>query len=136
MATVTSNKASAGVQPHGLRVGLVATTATYSPNGSMSSGDVIQMVKVPQNSQVVFLAVHYNLSGQGSYIVGDGVNTSRYIGSTLGSLSAGSALFPATANQGFAPYVYSTDDTIDITLSFSANASSGAVYMTAIVDIP
>lgn len=135
MATVTSNKASAGVQPHGVRVGLVSTTATYSPNGSMSSGDVIQMIKVPQNSQVSFVAVSYALSGQGSYTVGDGVSAARYIAATTGSISAGCAIFPATANQGYAPYTYSTDDTIDITLSFSANASSGAVYMWATINL-
>lgn len=139
MATVTSNKASAGVQPHGLRVGLVATTAVYSPgvNGptSLSTGDVIQMVKVPQNSQVHFVAVHCNLSGQGSFVVGDGVSTTRYIGASLASLSAGTFLFPSTANQGFAPYTYSTDDTIDIVYSASVQASSGAIYMTAIVNL-
>lgn len=135
MATVTSNKASAGVQPHGLRVGLVATTATFSVPSSMSSGDVIQMVKVPQNSQVHFVAVHCNLAGQGSFITGDGVSTSRYIGASLMSVSAGSYLFPSTANQGYVPYTYSTDDTIDITISASVNVSAGAIYMTAIVNL-
>lgn len=139
MATVTSNKCSAGVQPHGLRVGLVATTAVYSPGThgptSISTGDVIQMIKVPQNSQVVFLSVECNLSGQGSFTVGDGVSTARYVGATLASLSSGFVLFPATALQGFAPYTYSTDDTIDIVYSASAQASSGAIYMTAIVNL-
>jgi hypothetical protein len=139
MATVTSNKCSAGVQPHGNRVGLVATTAVYSPGTqgptSLSTGDVIQMIKVPQNSQVHFVAVHCNLSGQGSFIVGDGVSTSRYIAASLLSVSAGSYLFPSTANQGYVPYTYSTDDTIDVVISASAQPSSGAIYMTAIVNL-
>lgn len=139
MATVTSNQCSAGVQPKGLRVGLVATTAVYSPGvhgpTSLSTGDVIQMVKVPQNSQVHFVAVHCNLSGQGSLTVGDGVSATRYIAASLLSLSAGTYLFPSTANQGYAPYTYSTDDTIDITISASAQPSSGAIYMTALVNM-
>lgn len=132
MATVTSNKASAGVQPHGLRVGLVCTTAVYSPNGSMSSGDVIQMVKVPANSSVSFVSVHYALSGNGSVTVGDGVDPDRYVQAVAASVSSPAMLFPGTI-QGFVPYVYSTDDTIDITISASTNPSSGAVYMTAII---
>lgn len=132
MATVTSNKASAGVQPKGLRVGLAACTAAYSPNGSMSSGDVIQMVKVPANSQVVYLSVSCLLSGQGSYTVGDGGSTARYISATLMSISAGQAVMNS---QGYVPYTYSVDDTLDITISTSANPSSGAIYMTAVVNL-
>lgn len=136
MATVTSNQTSAGVQPKGLRVGLVATTAVYSPNGSMSSGDVIQMVKVPQNSQVVSVATFCALQGQGSYIVGDGVSTSRYIAATLLSVSGGAAIFPAVAaTLNYVPYTYSTDDTIDIVISASTNVSAGAIYMVAVVNL-
>lgn len=132
MATVTSDKCSAGVQPHGLRVGLVSTTATYSPNGSMSTGDVIQMIKVPKGAQVVDLKVAYKLTGQGSYIVGDGISTSRYMTATLGSVAAGIGVMTSTT---FTPYTYSTDDTIDITLSTSVNPSSGSVIMIATINL-
>ena len=132
MATVTSNKVSAGVMEKALRVGLVAVTAVYSPNGSMSSGDVIQMIKVPVNSRVVYLRTDYALSGNGSYTVGDGIDADRYIAATLGSVSAGSTQIN---NQSFVPYTYSADDTIDITLSTSTNPSSGAVYMTAVLTL-
>lgn len=132
MATVTSNKASAGVQPHGTRVGLVSTTATYSPNGSMSTGDVIQMIKVPQNSQVVYLWTGYQLTGVGSIRIGDGVSTNRYLADTVAS--AGVGPFSAMP-QALVPYTYSTDDTIDIIVSQSVNVSSGAVYMIAVVNL-
>lgn len=132
MATVTSNQGSAGIQPKGLRVGLVAVSAVYSPNGSMSSGDVIQMIKVPANSRVIDLKINYALSGNGSFIVGDGVDTDRYVAANTGSLSTG-VVRMAAGGLTTAPYTYSTDDTIDITLSTSTNPSSGAVYMDAII---
>lgn len=132
MATLTANKASAGVQPHGIRVGLVSTTATFSANGSMSSGDVVQMIKVPQNSQVVYLWTGYQLSGVGSIVIGDGVDTDRYLTAT--AASAGVGPFSAMP-QALVPYTYSTDDTIDVIVSMSVNVSSGAIYMIAVVNL-
>lgn len=134
MATLTSNKCSAGVQPHGVRVGLVSTTAVFSANGSLSSGDVVQMIKVPQGAQLTHIWTAYNLSGVGSFTIGDGVSAARYLAATVGSSGVG----PFTDNnlpQNMVPYTYSTDDTIDVTLSFSTNASSGAIYMIAVVNL-
>lgn len=135
MATLTSNQASAGVQPKGLRVGTATVVATYSPNGSMSSGDVIQMVKVPSGSRVIHVDVQYQLSGVGSFTVGDGISVARYIGSTAGSSGIGIVRLGG-GGISYTPYTYSTDDTIDLSLSSSVNVSSGAVYMTAIIEYP
>lgn len=132
MATVTSNKVSAGTQPKGLRVGLVATSATFSANGSMSNGDVVQMVKVPQNSQVVYLWTGYQLTGVGSITIGDGVSAARYLAATVASAGVGPfSAMPAA----LVPYTYSTDDTIDVTVSMSVNVSSGAIYMVAVLNL-
>jgi len=135
MATVTSNQCSAGVQPKALRVGLASIVAVYSPNGSMSSGDVIQMIKVPSGGRVVYLDVQYQLSGVGSFVVGDGISVARYIGATASSSGIGIVRLGA-AGITYTPYTYSTDDTIDLVQSSSVNVSSGAVYMTAVIEYP
>lgn len=132
MATLTSPDCSAGVQPKALRVGLVAISATYSVAASMSSGDVIQMIKVPANAQVVYLATTCQLAGKGSVSVGDGVSTNRYTVDTAASNSAGTLIIN---NPLFTPYTYSTDDTIDVTTSASTNYSAGAISMIAIVSM-
>jgi len=130
MATLTSTETSAGVQPKGLRVGLVGIAATYSVAASMSSGDVIQMIKVPAGATVLDLKVSCHLAGQGSISVGDGVTTNRYIADTAASVSAA---MMTLNNPNLIPYTYSTDDTIDVTTSASTNFSAGALYMLAIV---
>lgn len=130
MATLTSNEASAGVQPPGLRVGLVQVAATFSVAASMSSGDVIQMIKVPSGGQVVYVRTTSALQGQGSISVGDGVSTNRYIVDSAASKSSGNLVIN---NPSFVPYTYSTDDTIDVTTSSSVNFSAGALYMVAII---
>lgn len=123
MATLTSSKVSAGASTKGLRVGLVAVTATYSVAANMSKGDVIQMIKVPANATPVYVAISSTEAVTGHLIsVGDGVSPARYITSLASS--AGSLLTPI--NTSYVPYTYSTDDTIDILLdSMSLTISAG-----------
>lgn len=128
MATITATKAQVGVQPKGLRVGLVAVTTTYSLAASLSVGDVIQMIKVPKGATPVYVAVS---SGSGAAVVGvgDGISASRYI--NILSDSVGTTLTPI--NQVYVPYTYSTDDTIDITVSLvSTGVATGGFNMIAI----
>lgn len=129
MATKTSPQVAAGVQPKGLRVGLVAVTATYSMNTtSLSAGDVIQMVKVPANATPVYVGVSGG-NGAIQIDVGDGVSTDRY----FADLSASSGMTLKTINTVYAPYTYSTDDTIDITVSLvSVTTASASFNMIAI----
>ena len=133
MATVIGTAASAGVQPKAMRVGLVSVVATYSVGVSLSNGDVIQMIKVPVNARVFDVWLAYASNGQGSLVVGDGVDTDRYI-----SAVATSSGLTATQRMNAlpAPYTYSVDDTIDVVVSASAQASSGAIYMGAIIEYP
>lgn len=129
MATKTSPQVAAGVQPKGLRVGLVAVTGIYSMNTtSLSAGDVIQMVKVPANATPVYVAVS---GGNGAITidVGDGIDDDRY----CADLSASTGMTLKTINTVFVPYTYSTDDTIDITVSaVSVTTTGGAFNMVAI----
>ena len=123
MATLVASKVSAGVQPKGMRVGLVAVTSVYSIAASLSTGDVIQMVKVPANATPIFMAVSSAGAGACSVNVGDANDTDRFIqGAALSSSAAPTYL----NNAAYVPYTYSVDDTIDLTVSASASFSPGA----------
>lgn len=125
MATLTAPDVSAGVQPKGLRVGLIAVTSTFSNSACLSTGDVIQMVKVPANATVVDLKISSTITA-GSVTVGDAVDTDRYHQGYAMSLSAGLAQMSAVLT----PYTYSTDDTIDLVVSASATMSAaGAINL-------
>ena len=135
MATLNANQTSAGVQPKVLRVGLVSVTATFSLAASLSTGDVIQMIKVPANGRVVDLRADYQSDGQGSIVVGDGGDTDRYITDT--AVSSGLNTTLRLNNATVAPYTYSVDDTIDVVCSLSSTQpSTGAIYVTAIIEYP
>jgi hypothetical protein len=112
MAIKTATKAQTGVQPKGTSVGLYAWASSYTATASLSAGDVIQMCKIPQRNTVIFLAVSGG-SGTGSINVGDGVSPARYIS----GLSMTTTTAYTVINTQYVPYSYSTDDTIDITVS-------------------
>lgn len=131
MATRTATKVGSGVQPKGLRVGLVAVTATWSVGAgqSLAAADVIQMVKVPAGATPVYVAVSGG-SGDALVTVGDGVDDDRYISAVTMS-SAQPTI--RTINTAFVPYTYSTDDTIDIAIStVSVGTITGGFNMIAI----
>lgn len=129
MATKTSSKVAAGVQPKGMSVGLVAVTAVWSLDSSNSAGDVIQMIKVPKGATPVYVAVSGAGTGVGSVNVGDGITANRFITNYLNSAAATQAVI----NTNYTPYTYSVDDTIDITVSaVSVGTVAGAFIMTAI----
>lgn len=132
MATRQSTRiATAGTQPKGLRAGLVAVNGTYSvaAGTSLSTGDVIQMIKVPANAQLIYMSL-VGGSGDALVTVGDTVSTSRYLSSvTMGSNSA----VIRTINTMSAPYTYSVDSTIDITVgTVSVGTITGGFNMVAI----
>lgn len=135
MATYTASAAQPGIQPRGLRVGLVARTVIYSVGASQAAGDVIQMCKVPAGATPVFMLVQgVTVSGSKVFKVGDGITPGRYI--AAGSISVGGFTQNFLGNGvNYVPYTYTTDDTIDITLStlsISATAASGGYNLTAI----
>lgn len=136
MATFTAAAAQAGVQPKGLRVGLVGVRSTYSITNTLSTGDVFQMVKVPAGATPLFIQFG-GTNGTPSYLmlVGDDISQSRYRSYATYSAAGGTILAYANLSNAVAPYTYSTDDTIDIFISTvtASNASNGGVfYMTAI----
>ncbi len=131
MATRTATRIGTGFQPKGLRVGTVAVVGVYSVVAatSLSAGDVIQMVEVPANATCVYLALT-NGSGDALITVGDTVSTARYISSVTQS-SAQPTI--RTINTASAPYTYSVDSTIDITIgTVSVGTITGGFNMTCI----
>jgi len=128
MATKTADKAAAGIQPKGLTVGLVCVTSTYSLNTTFSSGDVIQMVKVPKGGQLIFCSLVGRSTGVGSVNVGDGITAARYMTGALVSANA----VQVVCNTSLTPYTYSVDDTIDIVCSASIGTVGGSFVLTAI----
>jgi hypothetical protein len=134
MATRQSDKVTdAGTQPKGLRVGLVAASAIYSVGAgrSQSAGDVIQMVRVPKGASLVYFQLSGG-SGDALVTVGDGVDDDRYMTAvTMGSTS--SVIRTLNVHAGNVPYVYSTDDTIDIAVStVSVGTITGGYHMRCI----
>jgi hypothetical protein len=136
MATRTASAAQATAIAKALRVGLVAVNSTFSipASQSISIGDVIQMIRVPQNSRAVFVGLTSTYV-QATVEVGDGLLTNRYIGTqSTSALHASSTFMPSgVANV---PYTYSLDDTIDIQVSLvSVSTIAGAFYLTAILSM-
>ncbi len=131
MATFTASAAHAdsGVQPKGLRVGLVAVSAVYSFDRSISVGSTVQMIKVPAGATPIYVMYGNTNAGQATLSVGDGLDNARY--KTDGTFSSGMGLTLASIN---APtYTYSQDDTIDIFISLvSITTAGGALYLRAI----
>lgn len=101
---------------------------------SISAGDVIQMIKVPANSKVVFVGVTSTYDNC-VVEVGDGLTTNRYIGVTSTSAAFAASMFGAgLPARAVASYTYSTDDTLDILCTLASVTSiAGAFYMTAIL---
>lgn len=132
MATYTATEAQAGIQPKGLRVGLVAVTSEYSFNTSGSVGTTVLMIKVPKGATPVTGWVACTNAGQLTVQVGDGDDTDRYyVETTLSSGMGNVALFSNTTPTS--RYTYSVDDTIDVTISrVSVSTLGGAVYLTTI----
>ena len=135
MATYTASAAQPGIQPSGLRVGLVCKKSVYSTGASQAAGDVIQMVKVPAGATPVYLFVGgITISGSKVIKVGDGINTGRYVAG--GSISVGGfAQITIGTGVNYVPYTYTADDTIDIllsVLSISASAATGGYNMMVI----
>jgi len=117
MATKTSTKVASGTPAKLLPTGVSVVSAVYSVNASLSAGDVIQMVNVPKGAMVVFCALGGIGTNQEAIVsLGDGIDTDRYI--DAGTLSASSGPPKLMSYTSLAtPYVYSTDDTIDIAVS-------------------
>ena len=127
MATITATGASSIIQPKFVHAGVYSMTGRFAITGS--AGDVIQMVKVPAGFQVqeIILDMHVSTSSadaiQGIVTVGDGDDADRYMSasvSQVGSFRLGAGIISNTV-----PYIYTANDTIDVTIgAFTGTASA------------
>ncbi len=129
MATLTGTYATATSQPKALHAGVVSVYSEYTAAAAFSAGDVIQMVKVPNGARIRDIRVADLSVASGTFSVGDGGNTARYIASTSATLSTVFSLNQA-GGLGY-KYSFSDDatvqfDTIDIVIG-AAGGSSGSV---------
>lgn len=136
MATRTASAAKSTAIIKSLRVGTWAVSSTFSIPAaqSISVTDVIQMIAVPDGAQVIWVGVSSTYDNC-VIEVGDGLDDDRYIQ----SLSTSAAFAASNFGSGLGanpnvPYTYSTDDTLDITVTLaSVTTVLGAFYMTAIL---
>ena len=130
MTTRTASAAQAHAVAKGIRVGTWCVTSTFSmgTGQSCSAGDVIQMIKVPANATLQYLATRFNYL-DASCSVGDGLDADRYNATATRTVAQG--WFNITT--GTVPYTYTADDTIDITADLvSITTTVGGFIMTAI----
>lgn len=131
MATLTATAAYA-VAPAVHAVNrVVQRSVSFNPGGvALSAGDVIQMVKVPRGAVINDMTLCISASVQ-SYTItglGDGNNTSRYLGSS--SLVLVQAV--RMSQPGGFGYEYSAEDTIDIVMGTitSGTAANADIRLT------
>jgi hypothetical protein len=137
MSTRTASAAKANITNiKQLRVGCWAVSSVFSiPAGqSVSAGDVIQMIRIPDGAQVVYVGVKSTLV-HAVVEVGDGLQTDRYTSPLTTSTQFAISNFAAGVGvNALAPYTYTTDDTLDIlATSVASSTVLGAFYMTAIL---
>lgn len=130
MATLTASAAQANVPAKYsincdiTRIVDYSIGATANPN--LSTGDVIQMMKVPNGACILDVWVITDQLTGGNYTitVGDGNSANRY----FASLSTGStsSINKMSATAGFG-YSYSAEDTIDITLGTVTTATAAGI---------
>jgi hypothetical protein len=134
MATLTATAAQSTV-PAKYRInGTVTRVVDYSlgatGNPNLSTGDVIQMVRVPAGACIVDISLCVDQLSGGNYTfgIGDGNAAGRYYTSlSSGSTSAMFIMSNAAAQQAGVGYSYSAEDTIDITASTVTTATASGV---------
>lgn len=130
MATLTATAAQSTVPAKYVINGDITRIVDYSigatANPNLSTGDVIQMVRVPSGAQILDIWVISDQLSGGNYTigVGDGNSAARYFASL--SVGSTSSVNKMSIAAGFA-YSYSAEDTIDITVGTATTATASGV---------
>lgn len=134
MATLTAAGAQSTLPAKYRLNGVIKLTADYSlgatGNPNLSTGDVLQMIRVPNGANIleVTLVVDQLSGGNYTFTIGDGNGASRYYGSlSSGSTSAMYVQTNAAAAMAGVGYSYSAEDTIDITVGTVTTATASGV---------
>lgn len=141
MATITATGASSIVQPKFVHAGM------YSISGRLlltaSSGDVIQMVKVPAGfhveemvMQVVGQATLVSAGDTGTLLlhVGDGNDVDRFAIQSVGTTAASATSVMTRLGAGVTAtsgvnYTYTAVDTVDISVISATGTASASVIV-------
>jgi len=131
MANFSASATTAGIQPKGLRVGLIGQAVKYDHTTvSLSINTNIYMMKVASGTRVLYMAYGFSGTGDSTFQIGDSINGTRY--KSAGTLSAGLGLVMANTFD-IGAYVYSADDTIIVRCSLSsATTLGGEVHLRVI----
>lgn len=134
MATLTASAAQSTVPAKYHEIATIHRVVDYSigatANPNLSTGDVIQMVKVPKGCIItdLKLAVDALTGGNYTFTIGDSGNAARYFGSlSSGSTSALYIMTNAAANASSMGYSYSIEDAISITVGTATTATAAGV---------
>lgn len=125
MATYTHPQASAGAASKAVHAGVNSKTVEYSWSNTMSTGDIVNLFKLPAGAVVIDVVTRYtNVTGHtGAFGVGDQSVTERY----NASISA-SGVTRATAGI---PQSYSASDTIRLYVTgITSSCTGGTVRVT------
>ena len=125
MATKTADKAQDYAVPNTNPDGnLITVTSTYTASAALSAGDVIQMLKIPQNCTVVDGYITYDaLQSTTTVSVGDNSSATQYVSAQDASV-AGLTRFTGVPNE------YSADDTLIVTLGTAGMDASDSITLT------
>jgi len=132
MATLKADKAQDGVQPRFVHAGSTSVKFVYSVTASLSSGDVIQLCKVPHGAIVDGFILVRTGAGQFTAGMGDGGSASRYLVSA--TLVANTVITDASIVAAAVGYQYNLSDdaadqfdTIDLTVQTVTTATAAGV---------
>lgn len=130
MATLTASAAQSTVPAKYQISGTITRVVDYSlgatGNPNLSTGDVLQMVRIPNGATILDVwFITDQLSG-GNYTVtiGDGGTANRYFASLSTGSTSGINKMTLAGGVG---YSYSVEDTIDITVSTVTTATASGV---------
>lgn len=136
VAAVAANLTTILTPPEGK---MACAVVSFNINGgSVTQGQVVQMVALPEGARVIELQTQVEFTGstEGAYTVGDGDNTARYISATSLTASSVRSIINVPGGAGYRYTVSSTTtvgwDTIDFVVSTYALASAtgtGSVQM-------
>ena len=134
MATLTATAAQSTVPAKYCVNGVITRVVDYSLGATgavnLSTGDVIQMMRVPNGACIldVRLVVDQLSGGNYTFGIGDGNSAGRYF-TSLSSGSTSSQFIGSNAafQQASVGYSYSAEDTIDITASTVTTATASGV---------
>lgn len=127
MATYTHPRAQSSASLKAVHAGVNSETAEYSFSNTMSSGDIVNMFKIPAGAVVVDVITRYTaVSGQVcQFGVGDTSVTERYQASI-------SATGVSRATAGI-PQSYSADDTIRVYVTGTGSLCTGGTIRVTVL---